>query len=409
MNIQDLRSSIAQKYSEHCEKIHHQPNKALIRELVNPSHNAPPNDEQGGNTSLDIIFRGNDKLNFSSRLRDKDLIILCETLQESGEIIRHIDLSYNLITDTGAESLAQLIGNCPYLESLNLQGNDIETAGSQELANHLKENFSLRYLNLESNKIRTNGAMNIIEILFTNKNLIELNLGDNDITHDGMIGITSVLNYQNNTLAVLNVDRPTYTSIGQETAIHFAKMLQSNRSVEKLSLQKHAFNCEAIYTITEHLLENNKLRVLDLTANKISFKGCEALAKYLCSEYCALESLILASNRTGHYGAKVIAQALSKTRSLVHLDMTRNDIDDNGLKMIAESLETNDSLISLKLYWNHFGQMALQEFHKLRTRPRKENWYWDFHTYIVDSHIEMAYIETRVPYDVTVSLKYYVE
>lgn len=53
------------------------------------------------------------------------------------------------------------------------------------------------------------------------------------------------------------------------------------------------------------MLENNRLRVLDLTANKISFKGCESLAKYLCGEYCVLESLILARNRTGHYGAKV--------------------------------------------------------------------------------------------------------
>lgn len=33
------------------------------------------------------------------------------------------------------------------------------------------------------------------------------------------------------------------------------------------------FTCEAIYTITEHLLENPKLKVLDLSANKIAFKG----------------------------------------------------------------------------------------------------------------------------------------
>jgi len=111
-----------------------------------------------------------------------------------------------------------------------------------------------------------------------------------------------------------------------------------------LSLKKHDFNCEAIFTITEHLLENNTLRVLDLTANKINFKGCESLAKFLCGEYCVLESLILASNCTGHYGAKMIAQALSKNRTLVHLDMTRNNIDDNGLFMIAEALETNDTL-----------------------------------------------------------------
>ena len=122
-------------------------------------------------------------------------------------------------------------------------------------------------------------------------------------------------------------------------------MLHSNRSIEKFSLQKHTFDCDAIYTITEHFLEHNKFKVLDLTVNKICFKGGEALAKYLCGEYCVLESLILASNRTGHYGANAIAQALSKNRTLIHLDMTTNDIDDNGLKMLAECLETNQYIV----------------------------------------------------------------
>ena len=119
-------------------------------------------------------------------------------------------------------------------------------------------------------------------------------------------------------------------------------MLEANKSIQKLSIKKHNFTCEAIYTITEKLLLNNRLKVLDLSANKIAFKGCEALKKYLMGEYCSLESLILASNRTGHYGAKAIAYALSKNKTLIHLDMTRNDIDDNGLKMIAESLNNNE-------------------------------------------------------------------
>lgn len=91
-----------------------------------------------------------------------------------------------------------------------------------------------------------------------------------------------------------------------------------------------------------------------MTANKISFKGCEALAKYLTGEYCALESLILRSNRCAHYGAKAIANAISRNRTLVHLDMVRNDIDDNGLKMLAEALNDNDVLVSIKLYENNF-------------------------------------------------------
>ena len=57
----------------------------------------------------------------------------------------------------------------------------------------------------------------------------------------------------------------------------------------------------------EHLLENHTLKVLDLNSNEISFKGCEAIAKYLKSDTCSLESLHLANNKCSDYGAKEIA------------------------------------------------------------------------------------------------------
>ena len=85
----------------------------------------------------------------------------------------------------------------------------------------------------------------------------------------------------------------------------------------------------------EHLLENRTLRVLDLNTNEISFKGCEAIAKYLKSDNCELESLHLATNKCSDYGAKAIADALSQNKSLVHLDMTHNKINDFGLTFIA--------------------------------------------------------------------------
>ena len=146
---------------------------------------------------------------------------------------------------------------------------------------------------------------------------------------------------------------------------------------------------------------------MDLTSNKIAFKGCEAISDILTSKYCVLESLILSSNRVGHYGAKAISQALSKNRTLIHLDLTRNDIDDNGLKMIAESLETNENLASLKLYWNHFGQLSLREFHKLYKRRDPEATFWDFTTYIVDNEIQMGMIDNHIRYDIQVSKKHY--
>ena len=56
--------------------------------------------------------------------------------------------------------------------------------------------------------------MLIIEMLFQNKSLIELNIGNNEINIDGIIAITSVLNWNNTTLAVLNINNPVLDSIG---------------------------------------------------------------------------------------------------------------------------------------------------------------------------------------------------
>jgi Ran GTPase-activating protein (RanGAP) involved in mRNA processing and transport len=66
----------------------------------------------------------------------------------------------------------------------------------------------------------------------------------------------------------------------------------------------------------EHLLENTTLKVLDLNANEITFKGCEAIAKYLKSPNCSLEALHIANNKVSDYGAKEIGRASCRERVL---------------------------------------------------------------------------------------------
>jgi Ran GTPase-activating protein (RanGAP) involved in mRNA processing and transport len=394
---------LIREYKTHCDEMNVHPNKAVIRSFDEP---AP------GARTISWIFRGNYKLNFNNRLRDNDVIILSKLLEKHVELIDHIDLSYNQITEIGAKALAKLIEKIPNLMSLNLQGNQIDIAGAKEVALSVRKNQTLEYINVSENNIQNEGALQLTEILFESKMLKELNLAENKISHDGIAGIMSVLNWNNYTLEVLNIDAAYYSTIGQEIAIHIAKMLQTNKGITRLSLRKNALNCDGIYVITEHLLDNKLLRSLDLSANKISFKGCEAIGKFLIGENCMLESLNLSGNKTGHYGAKAIALALSKNRTLIHLDMTRNDIDDDGLRMLGESLYENGNLTSVKLYWNNFGQGSLRVFHDLkynfvRDEDYQVQYYFDFDTYLVDGHLEMCYVDNNIPYEVAVSKPYF--
>ena len=292
--------------------------------------------------------------------------------------------------------MANLINRSPQLLGLNLQGNNIKSEGAQYLAEALKQCTNLQMLNLNLNKIKTNGVMMVTELLFTHDKLLSLNLGSNKIDHDGIIGILSVLNSSNFTLEELNIENPVYRTICQSVAIHFGKMFQNNVGLQRLSVRKHQLRDDGCHILMEHLLENNTLKVLDLGANEISFKGCEAIAKYLRNENCSLEALHLANNKCADYGAKALAQALALNKSLVHLDLTYNNINDFGLTLFAQALDLNQTLMSFKVFGNHFGQDSLKLFCSLFERPRQNQWFPDFVAYWVDDHFEMGYLETNI-------------
>ena len=61
---------------------------------------------------MNIVFRGNYKYNFTSRIADNDLIVLSNVLMEFSNQISNIDLSYNHIGNNGSEALSLLIENC---------------------------------------------------------------------------------------------------------------------------------------------------------------------------------------------------------------------------------------------------------------------------------------------------------
>ena len=293
-----VKADVIALYKEKSEQAGLEPHDAFMQYLE---------ETYDENDSIDITIPGNHKQMFTYRITDNHLIVICATLERYAIYIEEIDLRYNQITDVGAKALGDLISKSPRLLNLNLQGNHIKSEGAQYLAEALKECTNLQSLNLNMNKIKTNGAMMVTELLFTHDKLLSLNLGNNKIDHDGVIGILSVLNSSNYNLEELNIDNPVYRTICQSVAIHFGKMFQNNVGLQKLSIRKHKLRDDGIYIIMEHLLENNTLKVLDLNANEISFKGCEAIAKYMKGENCSLESLHLANNKCSDYGAKAIA------------------------------------------------------------------------------------------------------
>ena len=83
-----------------------------------------------GNDEVDVVLNGKHKYLFNNRINDTFVKCLCDAMLDSGVAIGILDLGCNLITDTGAETLANLLrtGATPVRE-LYLNGNSIGPDG----------------------------------------------------------------------------------------------------------------------------------------------------------------------------------------------------------------------------------------------------------------------------------------
>lgn len=421
----NLRAQVASRYEQLSKDRKIDINPKLLCYLMEPA---------GEEYSLSIIYRGNYKLYFMDRINDAQCEILFEILLDYADSVIHIDLSHNHITAESMPAMAAFVQNAVNLESINLQHNEIGPTGAQILFEALErlvhdedDNGSLCYLNLEGNKIKSEGIMGItaedlLEVegvsskiqrfLSNNTKLQEFNLNDNQIDEVGIIELISQLNPNNNNniISALSIDNISMTNISQITSFHIGKMIKTNEHLVRLSLRKNQINDDGMKTLCANLRFNKKLKVLDLAANKITYRGCIELANFLKDVDCVLESLIMNNNRTGYFGARAMASAICDNKSLVHLDMSTNDISDEGLYLVAKALKKNDLLVSVKLFWNHFGSKSTQAFHELineKNPNRSSDWFLDFETNLVDDIPQIAYLESSLPYEIFPTKRYY--
>lgn len=83
-DIAAIRNDVLEKYKELCKKINHTPNTSFVRNFSNITVKS---------FYLDIVFRGNDKLNFANRFTDRDIILLASALESQEKVKTHLSSS----------------------------------------------------------------------------------------------------------------------------------------------------------------------------------------------------------------------------------------------------------------------------------------------------------------------------
>ena len=112
-------------------------------------------------------------------------------------VIKKLDLSFNNITNKGAEYLAIALAKNKALQSLNLSFNRIKDKGGLALSKVLSENQSIIELNLKENDIKSKIAEVFSNICRSNMNIQNLNLDLNPINIRHTFAIKNIIERRN--------------------------------------------------------------------------------------------------------------------------------------------------------------------------------------------------------------------
>ena len=99
----------------------------------------------------------------------------------------------------------------------------------------------------------------------------------------------------------------------------------------------------------------NVLLFVDLSHNKIGDSGARGIAKVLATPTVVLEDLKLANNKIGQEGAHSIGKALIENKRLKSIDLRLNHFGDAGGSTFFAALTKNKYLQSVDVAGNAFG------------------------------------------------------
>lgn len=217
----------------------------------------------------------------------------------------------------------------PHLNRLCLGGNEIGLRACIELGKMLRNPHSrLEVLHLESNEIDDECVETLTDALSGNVRLRDLALSQNEEIYDeGWENLASILRNPDSGLEALRIAE---TSLGNTGAL----------------------------VIAQALVDNTKLRVLDLHYNEeISFDAWRSFFMILqnsSSSSCVLEEINLSENNIDDEVAVAIANAFANVGTLNSLQLDDNkSIGTTGWRAISDLLERrNDTVAELNLSMN---------------------------------------------------------
>ena len=337
---------------------------------------------------LGLIRRSgdSDKLNYNfQKIGDKYMVALSSSLKYSNNITS-MDFGYNRLSKEGVDSLFKIITEnkilARQLKEINLSENNIGNKNLESLILFLQEpNNILESLNLYGTILGNENVINICDNLgkYVEQKLINLNLGKNEIHDETTNAICSMLKYCTG-LRTLNL---SHNWLHNKSAAKIITALSSNIELKILDLSYNCIGDDLVAIPSYEELVNSEIKHPD--KNFDNFALNEALGslqlklrrnpllppiddkkqkekndkKNQVKEEAKEPSKVQVKPKTPSDFAIALGDYFADgSLSLIHLDISHNNINDIDSKLLSEKVKLNHTILGLHVDGN---EMAINE------------------------------------------------
>ncbi|KAL3047978.1 hypothetical protein OYC64_022024 [Pagothenia borchgrevinki] len=253
--------------------------------------------------------------------------------------LRDLDLSENVLKDSGVELLRDLLESpdCR-LETLRLSDCSLSEISLSALISALKSNLHLRVLDLSENVLKDSGELLRDLLESPDCRLETLRLSDCSLSEISLSALISALK-SNLHLRVLDLSENVLKDSGEL----LRDLLESpDCRLETLRLRRCSLSEISWSALISALKSNLHLRDLDLSENVLKDSDVKLLRDLLESPDCRLQTLSLRSCSLSEISCSALISALKSNLHLRDLDLSFNDLKDSGVKLLRDLVESPD-------------------------------------------------------------------
>eukprot|EP00049_Salpingoeca_infusionum_P014761 m.279652 g.279652 ORF g.279652 m.279652 type:complete len:538 (-) comp15745_c0_seq9:1805-3418(-) len=287
-------------------------------------------------------------------IRDEGIEILCTGLKASSHL-RELSVSTNHLTDVGVAKLTRALGASTSLRKLFFGDNPITERGVESLCALATQVQSLDTLSFLFCKLTDAGFRQLGNLLKDNNTLLHISFGATKLNTDGMRFIAAGLK-QNKTLESINL---WGNALSAEAAADLAQALESGCSnLTAIMLGHCSLNTEGLCSIIRSL-PHTRIKKLWFDDNAFSEEAMRALVDVLPN---VQDLTMLSLHNTGITNdlLSILTEGLMHNNSVALLELSQNPFTNS--KPLVQLLEHNNSIyrvdvrhVNIPNFWTELG------------------------------------------------------